>query len=117
MILFCFTADTFITHASSSHLCRQGMAPVGTRQLRSQGLVFVHARRTEGVTGSGRWEGANGAASGIGGGNGAGNGGGGGNGDVKGDGDGARTGADRNEQTQDGNGNGNGDGDPRTNTR
>ena len=34
------------------HLCRQGVARAGTRQLRSQGPVSVHAHCTEGVTGS-----------------------------------------------------------------
>ena len=70
------------------------MAPAKTRQFRSQGLVPVHAHRTEGVTGFERWEGVNGVGGGIGvvGGNGDGNGVGGGNGDVSGagDGDGAR---------------------------
>ena len=32
------------------HLCRQGMALAGTRQLCSQGLVSVHALCTEGIT-------------------------------------------------------------------
>ena len=33
------------------HLCRQGVALAGTRQLRSQGTGSIHAYRTEGVTG------------------------------------------------------------------
>ena len=42
------------------HLCRQEVSLAGTRQLRSQGLVPVHAHRTEEITGSEGWEGANG---------------------------------------------------------
>ena len=42
-------ALSFRTH---HHLCRHGVALAGTLQLRSQGLVSVHAHRTEGVTGS-----------------------------------------------------------------
>ena len=58
-----------------------------TLQLRSQGPVYVHAHRTEGVAGSKRREGANGVGGriGVGGGNKDGNGVGGGNGDVNGD--------------------------------
>ena len=63
------------------HLCRQGTALAGIRQLRSQGLVPVHAHRAEGVIGCDGRQGATGV--------------GGGNGDVNGDGDGdgARAGA------------------------
>ena len=102
-ILFCFTAGTFIPHASPS-LCRQGVALASTRQLHSQGPMSVQARRTEGVTGSGGREGVNGVGGRIGGGNGDGNGIGGG--DVNGDGDGAGTGTgvEVNEGAQDGDG-------------
>ena len=48
------------------HLGRQRVVLAGTRQLRSQGLVPVHAHRTEGVTGSERQKGSNGVGSGIG---------------------------------------------------
>ena len=84
----------------------------GTRQLRSQGLVPVHAHRTEGVTGSEEREGANGLGGGIGvrGGIGDGNGGGGGNGDGDGAGTETETGVGANEGAQDGNENGSGDG-------
>ena len=98
------------------HLGRQGVALASTRHLRSQGPVSVHAHCTEGVTGSERWEGANGVGGGIrvGGGNGDGNGdgNGGGNVNVDGDGDGAgtRTWVGVNEETQDGNGDGSGEG-------
>ena len=47
------------------HLCRQGMALESTRQLRSRGLVSVHAHCTEGITGSERREGTNGIGGGI----------------------------------------------------
>ena len=36
---------------TSHHLYRQRVALAGTRQPRSQGLIPVHAHRTEGVTG------------------------------------------------------------------
>ena len=101
------------------------------RQLRSQGLMSVHAPRTEGVTWSEGREGSNGNGGGIGvrGGNEGGNGVGGGNGDVNGDGGrdgvGTMTEVEASERTQDGNengsgdgnGDGNGGGDPWTNTR
>ena len=49
------------------HLCNiQRVALTGTRQLRSQGLVPVHAHRTEGVTRSEGREEANGVGGGIG---------------------------------------------------
>ena len=95
------------------HLCRQGVALAGTRQLRSQGLASVYyAHRTEGVTGSEGREGSNGVRSGIGvgGRNGDGNGGGGGNGDGDEAGTGTGTEVEANERVQDGNGDGNGDG-------
>ena len=117
VILFCFTAGTFILHASP--LCRQGAALASTRQVRSQGSVSVRAHRTEGVTGFEERKETNGVGGGIevGVGNGDGNGVGGGNGDVKrswgGDGTGAGTGmeVEVNEGTRDGNGDGSGDGD------
>ena len=59
-------SGTFIPHASSS--LQTGGSTAGTRQLRSQGLVPVHAHRTEGLTGSVGREGANGVGGGIGGG-------------------------------------------------
>ena len=69
------------------------MALASTRQLRSQGLVSVHAHRTEGVTGSEGRAGANGDV----------------NGDVDGDGAGTKTGVEASEGAQDGNGVGGGD--------
>ena len=60
---------------------------MGTRTLRSQGLVPIHAHRTEGVTGSEEREGSNGVGSGIGVG--------GGNGDGNGSGAGTGTGMER----------------------
>ena len=116
MILFCFTAGTFIPHASPS--LQTGVAFASTRQLRSQGPASVQAHRSEGVTGSEGKEGTNGVGGGIGveGGNGDGNWVGGGNGDVNGhgDGDGAGagtgTGVEVNEEAQDGDGDGDGDG-------
>ena len=48
------------------HLCRQGVALAGTRQLRSQGSVSVHAHSTVGVTESEGREGTNGVGGGIG---------------------------------------------------
>ena len=89
---FCFVLQQAFSFRTRHHLCRQGLALAGTRQLCLEGPVFVHARRTEGVTGSDRWEGANGGGIGGGGGNGDGNRIGGGNGDVNGNGDGAGTG-------------------------
>ena len=92
------------------HLCRQGVAIAGTRQLRLQGLVSLDAHRTEGVTGSEGREGANGVGDGVGVG--------GGNGDRndvgggKGGGNGVETGTGlrANEGAQDGNEDGSGDG-------
>ena len=113
-ILFCFTAGTFIPHASPS--LQTGAALASTRQLRSQGPMSVHAHHTEGVTGSEGQEGANGVEGsiGVGGRNGDGNEAGGRNGDVNGHGDwdeaGAGTGVEANEGAQDGNGDGSGDG-------
>ena len=66
----------------------------GTRQLRLQGPVSVHAHCSERVTGSEGREGANGGV----------------NGDSYGDGAGTRTGVEANEGTQAGNVDGEGDG-------
>ena len=115
---FSFVLQQTLSFRTRHHLCRQGVAPACTRQLRSQGPVSVQqAHRTEVVTGSEGREGANGVGGGIGvgGGNGDGNGVGGGNGDVNdhGNGDGAGagtgTGVKVNEGAQDGNGDGSGD--------
>ena len=72
------------------HFCKQEVVLAGTRHLRSQGPVSVHAHCTEGVTGSEGREEANGAEGEIrvGGGNGDGNEVGSENGDVDGDRDG-----------------------------
>ena len=43
--------DQVLLFHTRHHLGRQGIALASTRQLRSQGLVPVHAHRTEGVTG------------------------------------------------------------------
>ena len=106
-----YTHHTHLLFRTRQHLCRQGLALAGTRQLRSRGLVSVHAHRNEEVTRSQRREGANG----VGGGNGDGNGVGGRNGDVDvdGDGDGAGTGTrvEASERMQNKNGDGSGDGD------
>ena len=82
------------------------MALAGTRQLRLQGRVPVHAHRTKGITGFEGREGANGIGGGIGVGGGSGN----VNGDGDGDGAGTGTGVKANEGTQDGNGDGSADG-------
>ena len=44
--------DQALSFRMRHHLCRQGVALAGTRQLRSEGSMPVHAHRTEGVTGS-----------------------------------------------------------------
>ena len=80
------------------HLCRQGLAFSGTRQLHCQGSVSVYAHRAEGITGFEGLEGRKrvGGAIGVGGADRDGNGVSGGNGDVNVDGDedgaGTRTG-------------------------
>ena len=113
MVFFCFTADTFIPHASPS-LETGGGALASTRQLRLQGPASVQAHRTEGVTESEGQEGADGVAGGIGvgGGNGDGNGVEGANGDVNGhrDGEGAGAGAGTGVEVDEGAQDGNGDG-------
>ena len=93
-------------------------ALASTRQLRSQGPVSVQAHRTEGLTGPGGREEANGVGGriGVGDGNGDGNGFGGGkgvNGHEDGDeaGAGTGTGVEVNEGAQDGNRDGDGGGD------
>ena len=90
------------------HLGRQGVALARTRQLRSQGLVPVHAHRTEGVTGSEGREGSNwdGSEIGFGAGNGDGNGVGGGNRDGDEVGTETGKGVEANEGAQDGDGDG-----------
>ena len=113
---FYFTLLQALSFRTRHHLCRQKVALAGTRQLRSQGPVSVHAYRTKRVTRSEEREGANGVGGGIrvGGGNRDENGVWSGNGDVNvdenGDGAGTRTGVEANEGTQDGNGDGSGDG-------
>ena len=100
----------------------RGVALAGTRQFRSLGQVFVHAHRSEGITGSKGREGANQVGGGIGaeGGDGDANGVGGGNVNDDRDGAGTRSGVERKEGTEIGKGNGSGnrDGgvDPWTNT-
>ena len=96
-ILFCFTAGTFIPHASPS-LQTGGVALASTRQPRSQGPASVQAQRTGGVTGSEGQEGANGVGGGIGVGGGNGD----GNGDVNGHGDGEGAGAGTGVEVNDG---------------
>ena len=66
--------DQALLFRTRHRLGRQRVALVDTRQLHSQGLVLVHAHRTEGVTGSERQGGSNGVGIGVGGGNGDGNG-------------------------------------------
>ena len=108
--------DQALSFRTHHHPCRQGVALVGTRQLRSQSPVSVYVHRTKEIAGSEGWKVANGVGGEIrvGGGNGDGNGvrGGNGDGDVDGDGDGAgaKTGVEANERTHDGNGDGSGDG-------
>ena len=46
--------DQALLFRTRHHLGREGVAFADTQQLRSQGLVPVHAHRTEGVTGSKR---------------------------------------------------------------
>ena len=67
-----FVLQQVISFRMRHHLCRQRGAPAGTRQLRSQGPVSVHAHCTEGVTRYEGREGANGVGGeiGVGGGNG-----------------------------------------------
>ena len=105
---FSFVLQQALLFLTRHHLCRQRVTLAGTRQVRSQGPVSVHAHCPEGVTRSEGRKGANGVEVGIG----DENGGGGGNGDVNGDGDGEGpgTGVEAIERTQDVNGDGSGDG-------
>ena len=98
---FSFDLQQALSFRTRQHLCSQGAALAGTRHLRLQGPVSVHAHRSEGVTGSEGREGANGGGN-V-------------NGDVDGDGAGTETGVEGNEGAQDGGGNGNGGRDPWTN--
>ena len=75
--------DQALSFRTRHHLCRQGVALAGTQKLRSQGPGSVHARRTEGVTGSEGGEEADGDV----------------NVDGDGDGSGTRTGVEANEET------------------
>ena len=100
-----------VDDVKSTHTC-------GTRQLRSQGPLPVHAHRTEGATRSEGRKRANGGGigvrGGIGDGNGGGNGDGNGGGNVNGDRDGAGTGTGvetRGRTRGNGNGDERGDGD------
>ena len=106
-----FGLQQALSFRTRHNLCRQGVALAGTRKLRLQGPVSVHAYCTERVTGSEGREGANR----VGGGNGHGHGVGGKNGNVNGDGggDGAgtRTEVEASKRTHDGNGDWSGDGD------
>ena len=47
---FFFVLQQALSFRTRHHLCRQGVALVSTRPLRSQNPVSVHAHRTEGVT-------------------------------------------------------------------
>ena len=115
---FSLVLQQILSFRTRHHLCRQGVAPASTRQLRSQGHVSVHAHRTKEVAEFEGREGANGVGGGIGvgGRNEDGNGIGGGNWDVNGHGDrdgataGTGTGVEVNKGTQDGNGDRNGAG-------
>ena len=50
--------DQALFFRTRQHRCRQRVALPGIRQIHSQGLLPVHAHRTEGVTGSEGREGA-----------------------------------------------------------
>ena len=110
MILFCFTAGTFIPHASPSLQTGGGACEHLTAPFARPGVCTSASYR--GGNRVGGREGTNG----VGGGNRDGNRVGGGNGDVNGHGDGdgagvgAGTGVEVNEGAQDGNGDGDGDG-------
>ena len=109
-ILFCFTADTFIPHASPSLQTGGGTCEHPTAPFARPGVCTSASYR--GVTGSEGQERANGVGGGIGvrGGNGDGNGDVNGHGDGDGAGAGTGTGVEVNEGAQDGNGDGSGDG-------
>ena len=61
-----FRRNQALSFRTRRHFCRQGVVLAGTRQLRSQDSVPVHAHRAEGVTGSEGREGTNGGWDGIG---------------------------------------------------
>ena len=63
---FSFVLQQALLFRTRYHLCKQGIALPGTRQLRSQGPVSVYAHRTEGITVSRGREGANRVGGGIG---------------------------------------------------
>ena len=63
---FCFVLQQAISSRTRNHLYRQGLALAGTRQLRSQGSMSVHAYCIEGVTRSKIRKGANGDGNRIG---------------------------------------------------
>ena len=46
--------DQALSFCTRHHLCRQGVALAGIRQLRSQGPVSAHAHRNEGINRRGR---------------------------------------------------------------
>ena len=62
---FSFVLQQALSSRMRHHLCRQGVALAGTRQLHSQGPASVQAHRTGGVTGSEGQEGANGSGAGL----------------------------------------------------
>ena len=115
-ILFCFTAGTFIPHASPSLQTGGGACEHPAAPFVRHGVCTRVSYRVGNRTESERREGANGVGGGIGvgGGNGNGNGVGGGNEDVNGDRDGdgagagAETGVEANEGAKYGNGDGSG---------
>ena len=57
--------DQVLSFRTCHHLCTKRVALAGTRELRSQGPVSVHAHRTEGMGGPKGREGANGVGGGI----------------------------------------------------
>ena len=63
---FSFVLQKALLYRTRHHLCRQGVALAGTRQLRLQGPVSVQGHCTEGATESEGREAANGAGGGIG---------------------------------------------------
>ena len=105
---FLFVLQQALSFRTRHSLCRQGVALVGIRLLRSQGLVYVHAHCPEGVSGSEGRERASGVVGGIVVGGGKGDGNGVGNGDRNGAGTGM--GVEASERTQDGSGDGSVDG-------
>ena len=63
---FSFVLQQALLFRTRYHLSKHGVALAGTRQLRSQSLVSIHAHRTEEVTGSKAREEANRLGGGIG---------------------------------------------------